>query len=71
MNIDIAYIFYQSAAIFALIAVSFFPIWLGKHNEIGGYDMARVMFGALVLGWTVFGWLYALYLSGHVKKSEK
>ncbi|MDR0448936.1 MAG: hypothetical protein LBG89_00535 [Rickettsiales bacterium] len=71
MNFDIAYVIYQTAAIAALAGVSLFPVWLGRHNGLGGYDMARVMTGSILLGWTIFGWVYAVWLASNIKFIDK
>ncbi|MDR2685824.1 MAG: hypothetical protein LBB23_03585 [Rickettsiales bacterium] len=64
---DFIALFYNAAALASIAAVSLFPVWLGRRNGLDKLDMAYIMVGALLLGWTFFGWLYALCLSSKKK----
>ncbi|MCL2629462.1 MAG: hypothetical protein FWD33_02105 [Alphaproteobacteria bacterium] len=67
LSLDLMQVFYHAAAIAAIVGVSLFPVFLGRLTGCGSYEMARIIAGSTILGWTVFGWFYALYLSTNLK----
>jgi hypothetical protein len=49
------------------LGVILFPVWLARYNGLDNYYMMHVMVGAIVFGWTVIGWLVALYFASNIK----
>ncbi|MBO7644980.1 MAG: hypothetical protein J6S57_01585 [Alphaproteobacteria bacterium] len=62
-GINILAIVKYAAAIILLICIILAPAYLAAVNECEKYDKMRVRCGVLLLGWTIIGWLFALFLS--------
>ena len=50
-------------AIGVLICIILTPAYLAAVNGREKIDVARVRFGSWFLGWSVIGWLFALFIA--------
>ena len=54
------------AAVCILLCLILAPAYLAAANKREKYDSMRVRCGSWLFGWTIIGWLFALFIS--VKK---
>ena len=62
--IDITEIFivlkYAACAVI-LLTLILFPAWLARQNGKGKPDMHAVRLGSWIFGWSIIGWIWALF----------
>ena len=66
LNPDILILVKHAAAIFVLLCIMFAPAYLAAVNGCDKYDKMRVRCASILFGWTIVGWIFALFLA--VKK---
>lgn len=62
-NIEILTIIKYTAAILILLIILFAPAWIARQNNKGKTDMHAVRLGSWIFGWSIIGWLWALFWS--------
>jgi len=55
-------------AILLLVVILFAPAYLARVTNKSKYDMMRTRFGSWIFGWSIIGWLFALFVSSKKKK---
>ncbi|MCQ2574700.1 MAG: ribosome modulation factor [Alphaproteobacteria bacterium] len=55
-------------AILLLLAIFFAPAYLAGLTGKSKYDALRTRCGSWLFGWTIIGWIYALFVSSSKKK---
>lgn len=62
MNIsEILLIAKYAACILVLLGLILAPAWVARQNGKGKPAMHAVRLGSWVFGWSLIGWIYALY----------
>ncbi len=60
-GIDIILCIKYVACAMLLIGVILAPSWIARQNGKGKPDMHAVRLGSWLFGWSIIGWLWALY----------
>lgn len=60
-GIDIILIIKHIACAMLLLCIILAPSWIARQNNKGKPDMHAVRLGSLIFGWSIIGWLWALY----------
>lgn len=63
IDADILLIAKRAAAIFVFICVIFAPAYLAAVNDRDKYDKMRIRCASILFGWTIVGWVFALFLA--------
>ena len=58
---DILYIAKFIACILITLAIIFAPAWLARQNGRGKPQMHAVRLASWIFGWSIIGWLWALF----------
>jgi len=61
MGINILPIIKYTVAVMILVCIVLAPAYLAAINERDKLDKMRVRCGVLLFGWSVVGWMYALF----------
>ncbi|MBR5625335.1 MAG: superinfection immunity protein [Alphaproteobacteria bacterium] len=60
-GINILPIIKYIACAILLICIILAPSWVARQNSKGKTDMYAVRLGSWLFGWSIIGWLWALY----------
>ncbi|MBR6009923.1 MAG: hypothetical protein IKP35_00690 [Alphaproteobacteria bacterium] len=60
---SILWIIKRIVAVGVLICIILTPTYLAVVNGREKYDAMRVRFGSWIFGWSIIGWLFALFIS--------
>ena len=63
IDADILLFAKHAVAVFVLICIIFAPAHLAAINDCNKYDKMRVRCASLLFGWTIVGWVFALFLA--------
>lgn len=62
-NLDILLIAKHAAALFIFMCIIFAPAYLAAINGCDKYDKMRIRCASILFGWTIIGWIFALFLA--------
>lgn len=60
-NINFIFIIKHIIYVSVFIGLFLAPAYLARINEKDGYNMLIVRLSSWLLGWTIIGWVFALY----------
>ena len=60
-NINFLLILKYALAVLLAIGVFMAPAWIARQNGRGKPDMHAVRLGSWIFGWSIIGWLWALF----------
>jgi len=60
---DILPILKYAGAICVFVCIFFAPAYLAAANNRSKYDCMRTRMGSWMFGWTIIGWIFALFVS--------
>lgn len=60
-NIEILTIIKYVTCALILLGIFFAPAWIARQNGKGKPDMHAVRLGSWIFGWSIIGWLWALF----------
>ena len=63
MNAQVIIFIKYIIAIALIAAIVFAPAYLAQQTKKDKTDMARIRIGSWLLGWSIIGWLWALFKS--------
>lgn len=63
IGINLISVIKYAVAIALVVCIVLAPAYLAAVNGREKYDKLRVRCGVLLLGWSVIGWLFALFLA--------
>ena len=58
---DVLYIAKYVACAVIAIGIFFAPAWIARQNGRGKPQMHAVRLGSWIFGWSIIGWLWALF----------
>ena len=62
-DINFLLIIKYTLAVLLTISVFMAPAWVARQNGKGKPDMHAVRLGSWIFGWSIIGWLWALFLA--------
>jgi len=62
-NVNILLILRYAILICILVAIFLTPAFLASENGKSKYDNMRVRVGSWLFGWSLIGWVFALFVS--------
>lgn len=58
---EILFVVKYAACVMVLMGIILAPAWVARQNGKGKPAMQAVRLGSWVFGWSIIGWIYALY----------
>ncbi len=62
-GINILVLVKYAAIIFIFVCIIFAPVYIACANNRSAYDLMRTRMGSWMFGWSIIGWLFALFVS--------